>query len=186
MADLKLETDAATIAWRTKKHAAWTKIQQDREAAYKQAVKNKNVVDATAFAGNKVRVPIREFLYEIIRRTSQVSALDFLQSAPLDWITGTEKLLDAGELVPRLVRRSYPAVMVWAQPIRLAEHASIKTNIKWHTWVQALGEPLGFQVAEEATVVGLEHPVITQAKRFGPYLLAAGVGTLVTVVLLRK
>lgn len=192
MADLNIETSNETTQWRQKKLTAWAQLRKDRDAKYKAASKTKTSANAKQYAADQIRGPTREFIYDILRRTSQSAALDFLRNMPLGALSRTEKLLDELDLVPRLIRRSYPAVMPWAQNIRIAENSNVRNNSQWAAWMRAIGEPLGYEISLEATVVDAPNPLITKAIKLGPYIvaavpyvLAAGLGTAAAVVVLR-
>lgn len=192
MPDLKIETSAETTKWRTKKLTAWAQLSKDRDALYKSASKSRPPASARVYAAEHIRRPCREFLYDVLRRTSQSAALDFLRNMPIGAVDRTEKLLDDHDLVPRLIRRSYAAVMPWAQNIRISESGNLNNNAQWTAWVRAIGEPLGYEITLEAKVVPPPNPLITKAISLGPYLVAAvpyvvaaGLGTVATVILLR-
>lgn len=194
MPDLKNESNIETIKWRQKKLSAWAQFTKDRDAFYKTASKSRPASVARTYAAEQIRRPCREFLYDVLRRASQSAALDFLRNLPIGAVEKTEKLLDESELVPRLIRRSYPAVMPWAQNIRLPDNGNLKNTAEWSAWLKKLGEPLGYEVVEakEAKFVPPSNPLITKAVGLGPYvaaavpyLIAAGVGTIATVIVLR-
>lgn len=183
------DVDSAMSAWRTAQVKKWDTIRKSFDKDFTAAAKNTNEDDARLYAAEKQRPNIRAFLYDVLRRSPKPSATDFLNNAPPMWIAETERLFDDVELVPRLIRRSYPTVWPWAKNITVKNNLSFVTDVKWRDWVVAFGAPLGYEVAEEPEIVVEENPAIRALNMLKPYVpivVAVGIGSLVGAMIVRR
>lgn len=189
------ENAPATINWRNNRLLVWRKIVAMRNSDYMSAAKHTTPEAAAKYANDRVRATVRTFMAEILKRASQAAVGDFLSNAPPDWIPKTERLLDDSELVPRLIRRSYPFV-TWAKDISDLQKAKAEIDASWVAWTNFYMDKIGYQVsagvdsAEAAAssfagqVSGFFEGAGTVIK-WAPYVLA-GTAVIVIVAAVRK
>lgn len=189
------ENAPATINWRNNRLAVWKQIVQTRDKDYAAAAKHTNSEAAAKYANDRVRATVRTFVADILKRASQTAAADFVANAPPDWIPKTERLLNDGELVPRLIRRSYPFV-TWAKEIATLQKDKAAIDSSWGAWANFYFDKLGYQVGSGLDSAGEVAGGVAEGVggflssagtvlKYAPYALA-GAGLLVLVLAVRK
>lgn len=189
------ENSPATLNWRNNRLAVWEKIRSLRNADYAAAAKHTTPEAAAKYANDRIRATVRAFMVEILKRASQAAAGDFIRNAPPDWIPKTERLLDDGELVPRLIRRAYPFV-TWAKSIADLEKAQAAIDSDWGAWTNFYLDKLGYQVSSGFDAVSDAAGGVADSfggflssagmvLKYGPYALGAA-GLLLLVAAVRK
>lgn len=189
------ENSPTTLNWRSNRLAIWEKLRKLRDADYFSAAKHTTPEAAAKYANERIRATVRAFMAEILKRSSQAAASDFVRNAPPDWIPKTERLLDDGELVPRLIRRAYPFV-TWAKSIADLEKAQAAIDSNWGAWTNFYLDKLGYQVSSGFDSVGEAAEGVAgsiggflssagMVLKYAPYVLGAA-GILVLVAAVRK
>lgn len=174
-----------TIAWRNSRLALWSKIRERRDADFASAARFTSADKARDYAMQRARGEVQIFLAEVLRRASATGAAQFLTEAPFGWYDRPEILLDTGELIPRLIRRSYPSV-TYAAKLQELEKQKAKIDTYWgpwiRNWVEVTVQETGVQLDAAAKVVGDAYDTAKKtaeyaglALRYGPpVLLGAG------------
>lgn len=191
MADIEeiitADNDPATIAWRNNRLRLWDLIRKRRDDDYNGALKHTTPEKARDYANSRARPEVMAFLPEILRNCTLQAATDFLANAP-DFntiISRPETLLDSGETVPRLIRRSFPNASWGAKLVELQkEKAKIDTDwVAWADhWYTTVRQEIGVQVDAATQGASDFADVLRKVVKYGPAIAVGTVGLVVVLV----
>lgn len=140
-----------TVTWRNSRLALWAKIRERRDADFTSAAKFTSADAARKYAMERARGEVQIFLAEIFRRSSAKAAATFVSEAPFGWWDRAEILLDTGELVPSLIRRSYPSPS-FASKLQELEQAQAKIGLYWGPWIRHW-----LKIVEQETGIAIDN-----------------------------
>lgn len=151
-----LEGKPETINWRSNRLKLWSTIRQRRDEDFASAARFTSHEAARDYAMKRAAGEVRPFLADVLRRSSATAAAQFVGAAPYGWWDKPEILLDTGELVPRLVNRSYPSAS-FAEALQELEKERAQIDTEWGPWVRhwmtVVEQETGVQIDAAAEVL---------------------------------
>lgn len=178
------ESRPETIAWRNNRLQLWAKLRERRDTDFAQAARFTTSDRARQYAMERARGEVKWFMADVLRRSSATAAASFVNEAPYGWFETPEILLDTGELVPRLIRRSY-ASPSFAAKLQDLEKRKAEIDAYWGPWIRdwmtTLEQEAGVRIdnaaaaaAEVGSSVAQGFDLAKKVLKYGPPVLLGG------------